>query len=186
MLAVGAALASLDHASAQSEAATAVRPKPAFDLGGGFATVRANASPGECGCFFMIGETAHASLIGRNHLATVVDFSMTHKANINGTNYSLTLQTYTIGERYQKIFGHKASPFAQVLFGVARSKTPYLLDNNKTSLAALFGAGLDMKISSRLGLRVIEANYLESEIPNSKQNIQNQLRITTGFVYQLR
>jgi hypothetical protein len=186
MLAVGVALANPDHASAQSEAATAVRPKPAFDFGGGFATVRANASPGECGCFFMTGETAHASLIGRNHLATVVDFSTTHKANVNGTNYSLTLATYTVGERYQKTFAQRASPFAQVLFGVARSKTPYLLDNNKTSLAALFGAGLDMKISSRLSLRLVEANYLESEIPNSKQNIQNQLRITTGVIYQIR
>jgi hypothetical protein len=183
---LGAALANSGHASAQSETATAVRPKLAFDLGGGFATVRANAYPGNCGCFFMTGETAHASLIGRNHLATVVDFGMTHKGNINGTNYSLTLSTYTVGERYQKMFAQRVSPFAQALFGIARSKTPYLLDNNKTSLAAIFGAGVDMRISSRFQLRLVEADYLANEIPNGKQNTQNQLRITTGVIYRIR
>jgi hypothetical protein len=187
MLALGALLASARDASAQSEvAATAVRPKYGFDIGGGFATIRANASPGACGCFFMMGESAHASLIGRNHLATVADFGMTHKGNINGTDYSLTLQTYTIGERYQKSFGDRAAPFAQALFGIARSKTPYLLDNNKTSIAVIFGVGLDMKLSSRFAVRLAEADYLLNEIPNGQQNSQNQLRITTGVVYRIR
>jgi len=186
MLALVPALANADRASAQSEAATAVRPRLAFDLGAGFATVRANASPGNCGCFFMTGENAHASLIGRRHFATVVDFGMDHKGNINGTNYSLTLTTYTVGERYQKRLGERAAPFAQALFGVARTRTPYLLDNSKTSLAVLFGAGLDLRLSSRFDLRLLEADYLANEIPNGHQNAQNQLRITTGVIYRLR
>jgi len=185
LMALGAAIAGPEDVSAQSEAAaTAVRPKVGLDIGVGFAVVRANASPGACGCFFMMGETAHASLTSRNNFATVADYGMTHKGYINGTSYSLTLSTFTIGERYQKRLAPRAAPFAQALFGIARSKTPYLLDNNKTSLAAIFGAGVDMRISSRFEVRLVEADYLLTEIPNGQQNSQNQLRITTGAVYR--
>jgi peptidoglycan-associated lipoprotein len=167
-------------------------PRPAvgfvqgFDAGVGFATVYTNASPGTCGCFFMYGVNARASVLESHHLATVLDVGITHKSNVNGNDYQLTLQTYTVGERYERGIGHGLSPFVEALAGLAHSNTNYQLDDNKTGFAALAGGGLDLKVTPKIDFRLVEADYLPNRIPNAANNWQNQLRLTAGVVFRFK
>jgi hypothetical protein len=84
--------------------------------------------------------------------------------------------TYTFGP--QVSWPRRVSPFAQALFGFG-----YFSGGGYTnrSLAANYGAGVDVKIKAKLSWRVIEADLVTTRLGGVSEH---STRISTGIVYR--
>jgi hypothetical protein len=88
--------------------------------------------------------------------------------------------SYLFGPRIN-FRGHgKATPFAQVLFGGARS-----IDNSPLNTFALTaGGGVDFKISEHFAIRPIQAEYLLTKFADGASNRQNNFRYSAGIIFR--
>ncbi len=77
--------------------------------------------------------------------------------------------------------GHgKMTPFAQVLFGGARS-----IDNSPlNSFAVTAGGGVEYKISEHFAIRPVQAEYLLTKFMDGATNRQNSFRYSAGIVFR--
>jgi outer membrane immunogenic protein len=128
--------------------------------------VHANAGPGQCGCFGLNGGGISGSWNFHGPWSAVVDFSAGYANNAPTAGSSLTLTSYLAGARYKLpqpwLEGkHKPEPFAQVLIG----------------------GGIDVPLSSRFAVRVIQIDYYLTNFTNSTNNHQNNLLVAAGFVF---
>jgi outer membrane immunogenic protein len=172
-------------AGAQSVAPPAVK---SVDLALGYSTIYANAPPsGQCGCFWMNGGSAQLAVGDPLGLGLVFDFGAATANNIGaGTGHDLTLATYLAGLRYIYWNRHRFTPYAQVLVGAAHAYTNYADDNGSTTVAFAAGGGVDLRFSRRFSWRIAQAEYLLTHVPNGADNLQNQLRLTSGIVLHFK
>jgi outer membrane immunogenic protein len=171
-------------ASAQSSR-TAIWPIT-YDLEGGISVVHANAGPGTCGCFYMFGGNAQF-VVNRRHggWGRVVDFATSSANNINSSTHNISLSTYMGGLRYNLRPRKGVFPFTEAMAGVGRTSTNFAIDDKSTALAYAAGGGVELNISRRFELRLIEADFLSTHVPNQVNDRQNQLRLTAGLVFHL-
>lgn len=90
--------------------------------------------------------------------------------------------TFTLPRR-----SHTVSFFAHGLVGEANGFNGTYPGNgapqtSSLSLAALVGGGMDIRLSHHLGLRLVQADYVRTQLPNSQTNVQNNLRLGAGIV----
>ena len=156
-----------------------------LEIEGGFTAIRANAAPGDCGCFYMYGGNAQVSMATHKGLSILLDYGRTSARNINGEDHNLTLSSYMGGVRYTPSLEKRWSPYGQVLVGSAHTSSNYAIDADVYRFAAAVGGGVNIGLSKRFDLRLAEVQYLLTRIPNSVNEIQNQLRLSTGVVYHL-
>ncbi len=153
-----------------------------------------NSPVGTCGCFTMEG-VAGDLYLGVKHFAgaglgVVADVGVEHTGNENGAGYGLTLTTLAFGPRVVLLPVHKLHPFAQVLVGFARGAQSEFPKNNAlvssaTSLALYTGGGADYSVNKRISVRLVQAEYLRTDLPNNSNNWQNNLRIGAGITLHL-
>lgn len=123
---------------------------------------------------------------------TVADISGAHIADINSTTVGLDLVTVALGPRYTWAPEHaRYSVFAQVLAGEAWATNGVFPNpggpaTTANSAAVKAGGGLNVSFTSHLVLRVLEADYLRTQLPNSSSNVQNSLQLCSGIVFRLR
>jgi len=158
-----------------------------LDLALGYTAILANAPPNNtCGCFWMQGGSAQAAVAIKRGLSGVADFGMTEATKVGeAPGYDITLSSYLLGPRYS-FHRNRYSPYAQVLAGAAHSSTNDATDNGSTAFAFSPGVGLDLNLKRYISLRVVEADYLLTRIPNGANNVESQLRLTTGIVLHLK
>ena len=130
------------------------------------------------------------------HLGLVGEFSGVHTASVPLSATGLTLLTYMAGTRLSMTLrsGHetgKITPFAQILFGgVHGSEGAFPKGSSLSSTANAFamsaGGGLQVGLKRMVSLRVIQAEYLYTRLPNSLDNYQNNYRIGASVVLRLR
>ena len=53
------------------------------------------------------------------------------------------------------------------------------------SLAIEAGGGVNLFLTKNLGVRLLEAEYVRTELPNTVSNTQNDMRLSFGFAYHL-
>jgi hypothetical protein len=113
-----------------------------------------------------------------------------HTSN-TGTGVPLNLVTTTFGPRYtwhaHRVAEHGVSIFAEGLIGETHgfgSVFPGLAgpSTNSLSFASEAGGGVDVEISRHFSVRLVEASWLRSQLPNSSLNVQNDLTLGAGFV----
>lgn len=121
-------------------------------------------------------------------------------ANIAGTNVGdaansgvgLTMVTTTFGPRYTwyRPAKHSLAIFGQGLIGEAHGFNSYfptaagsLTDYN--SFALQVGGGVDIGLSRHFAVRVIQADWLRTQFPNSTTNVQNSFRLAAGIVLRI-
>ena len=102
------------------------------------------------------------------------------------------IHTVMVGPRYSYRSKKRITPFAHTLFGVARTDenreaiigdTGFLSEShNTTSFAAVFGAGLDVKLNNSLALRAFQADYLVSRLGFFSE--KNNFRASFGIVFR--
>jgi hypothetical protein len=105
-----------------------------------------------------------------------------------------TVFTYLFGPRISYRRHERVTPFAQALFGGIHASDillsgcsactrPSLPAENSFAMTA--GGGLDVKLSHRIALRLIQAEYLMTnfeDLSTGKTAIQNDMRLSTGIV----
>lgn len=169
------------HAGAQA-LSTGTEPL-SVEIGGGYTSIHANAGPGQCGCFYMPGFDAQAGVYGSSRFSVLVDVGRTKRNNINGYGNNLTLSTYMAGAKYTVRRGRFLSPYGTALVGIGASQSNYALDSQTVNIAFAGGGGLNVRLTRHLDFRAAEAEYLVTHIPNSVNDRQNQLRLTSGLTY---
>jgi outer membrane immunogenic protein len=187
-----AALAAAAAASAQAQSAPAAVPPDAHraEIALDYSYLHTNAPPGGCGCFSMNGFTAQLGWpVDRKGISGVGELNIAHTANAAGTNTSFTLGSFGVGARYRIARGGWV-PFGEIMAGAIQATGGY----NKIgitspasaglSFAGIVGGGLDRRITTRLYIRLIEADYFATTFDNGSNNHQNNFRINAGLAWR--
>ncbi len=184
------AVAAVSACPAFAQSATANNVAPRADLALGYSYMHSNAPPGGCGCFNLNGgSAAFAWAIKPGSWAVVGDVVSGYAGGTSADGYGLTLSAFTVGVRYMPPVGHfSLHPFGQVLAGVAHSSGTLVQGSNSATsnpgaaFAGNLGGGLDLHVSRRFSIRLVEADYLLTTFDNGSNNHQNNLRISAGVV----
>src|SRR5579863_3893305 len=157
-----------------------------FDVGAGYTYVRTNAPPGDCGCFSMNGANGWLGYHLGHGVAIVGELAVQHAGNVANTGADLTLTSFLAGPRYTVHAFGRLQPFAEVLLGGAHASGALSPSNSglgsSNSFAAIAGGGLEVRLTERLALRAIEADYYYTRFNNGTNDRQNNLRIGAGLV----
>jgi outer membrane protein OmpA-like peptidoglycan-associated protein len=111
--------------------------------------------------------------------------------------YGLNQISYVGGPRYtfwrQKgvISGRAANFYGEALFGGMHAWDSYFDNNGKALTAAnswalQAGGGLNLPIARRFDVRVMEIDYILTKLPNNYDNMQTDVRFSTGLVFHTR
>ncbi len=148
------------------------------------------------GRFGMNGGRADVLFPLRRHFGLVGEFSGAHTNSVPGAGTGLTLVTYMAGPRFSMPLrrggeAHPIVPFAQLLLGGVHGSEGLFphgstMSNSANSFAMSAGGGLQVGMSRRLSLRLVQAEYLYTRLPNLFDNYQNSYRIGAGLVLRLR
>ena len=87
-------------ASAQAQSAWSHGELPRADVAVEYSYIRANATPGQCGCFNLNGGSAEAAVRAYRGISAVIDLTGDHAGTTSVARQSLTLLTYTGGLRF--------------------------------------------------------------------------------------
>ncbi|MGC2160912.1 MAG: hypothetical protein WA634_03290 [Silvibacterium sp.] len=154
-----------------------------------YSYLRANQSPGQCGCFSMNGGNAEIAFHNYRWFSTVADVSGARTGSIDNGSEGLSLISYTAGPRFTYPIRHRYAPFAQALFGGVHGFDSYFPVASGSTGAAngfamLAGGGLDLRVKSYMTIRAMQADYFLMHLPNGVNNRQNNLRLSAGIVFR--
>jgi outer membrane immunogenic protein len=159
------------------------------DAAAAYHWVRANAGPGQCGCFGMNGGGLSGSWNFRGSWSAVVDISAENTSSAPPVNNSLTLVSYLAGVRY-KIpqpwleGNHKPQPFAQIILGAAHAGGGVAgVADGSYRFATRIGGGIDFPLSAHFAVRIIQIDYYLTTFTNASNDHQNNLLVGAGIVY---
>ena len=109
----------------------------------------------------------------------------------------LDLVTVVFGPRYTLDLHGRASMFTEGLVGEAHgfhsvfaygSGSVNNPDNGTTDSSTSFtlqaGGGFDLRLTGHLSARVVQADYLRTQLPNGAGNLQNNFRVSAGFIFR--
>ncbi len=148
---------------------------------------RTNGVVGGCGCFWLNGGKAENSAAFSHGISIVSELAGQHGSHINSTLNSLSFVSYLFGPRYSFRSRSRLVPFAQFLVGGVHGfdalfPSPGSSIPNPTAFAFAAGGGLNTNLSHRVGIRIVQADYFQTHLPNDTNNLQNHLRISAGIV----
>jgi hypothetical protein len=151
--------------------------------------VRTNAPVGECGCFDLNGGGLSGSWNLRPRWAAVAELSSGGASHALSTGQSLTLTSFLAGARYRLpqpwLRGpHSPRPFAQILLGAAHAGGGIAASADATyAFATRMGGGIDLPVSSRFAVRILQVDYYLTHFVNSTNDHQNNLLLGAGIVF---
>jgi hypothetical protein len=120
----------------------------------------------------------------------------TQTDNAAGSRVGLSLLTATFGPRYT--FYHPMGAertrslaiFGQGLLGQAWGFNGYFPTasggiTSDNSLALQVGGGVDLGFTRHIGIRLFQADWVRTQLPNGTTDVQNTLRLGAGIVFRL-
>lgn len=174
------------------------RMPPSIDLAVTYAPERTQLAPGNCGCFWLQGGGADAGLMLWRGFGIAASLTGDHISNY-APGFDLNKVAYMGGPRctytgwtrehgsvkrlHVQIFGQGLFGDVHAFDGAFPSSTG--LRATADSFAIQTGGGIGVLFSRRLGVRLLEADYIRTELPNSYSNTQNDLRLAVGLSYHL-
>ena len=168
-------------AGARAQAA----PAKSWELGAGYDFVHTNAPPSGCGCFSMNGGTASVAWRVRPAFDVAGEFNGTNNGNIRATGRSLVLLTYLAGPRYRYVAkSARVVPYGQVLVGGAHASGGLYASGTANSFAMAIGGGLDVAVRPRVAVKLVQAEYLMTLLPNGVNDRQNNVAVSAGVVFR--
>ena len=99
--------------------------------------------------------------------------------------------TYNIGHITPTVWNRKGSIFVEAKGGYTFAtagqypSTLGVLTSNASSLDLEGGGGVNFHIYHRFDLRLIEGDFVRTQLPNGGTNVQNSFRIATGINFHL-
>jgi hypothetical protein len=115
-----------------------------------------------------------------------------HAQNANNAGVGLDIVTATFGPRYRwSPAHHRYSLFGHALLGEANGFNGIFpgagaASDSANSLALQLGGGLDLPVKHRLLLRVFEADWLRTQLPNADTGVQNNIGLAAGVVIRFQ
>lgn len=178
-------LPSLLHAQ---QSAIYGKDTPRFDVSVGYERIQANAPPGICNCFGANGGYLDFNVWLKPLFGVVGQFTGAQQSNISSLGQNLTLTTFMGGPRFMFPI-HRVVPYGEFLLGAAHGSNSYFpigntYETSASSFAYAPGGGVNFDISRRISVRLVEAHYLHTSLPNGTTNHQNQLQIGAGIVFR--
>ena len=141
--------------------------------------------------FWLTGGSAELNASLSHGFGLTASITGLHTGNSGGgVPVNLIIETFGPSYSLQSRRGkHPATFFVHGLLGEAngfngvypKSTGP---DTSANGLAAKVGGGLDLKISHHVSVRLFEANWLRTQLPNSTTNVQNDLELGAGIVFR--
>lgn len=125
-------------------------------------------------------------------LGAEADICGLHAQNANNAGAGLDLVTATFGPRYTwSPEHHRFAVFGHALAGEANGfhsvfPTVGATSGSADSLALQVGGGVDLRVRRQISVRVLEADWLRTQLPNADTNVQNSLHLGTGAVVRFR
>ncbi len=157
------------------------------DIFAGYSYVRANPSvTTTLPSFNMNGGEASMAYNANSWLSGVFDFAgyrTSRLITMESVDFRGNMWTYLFGPRVSYRHLGRFTPFAQTLFGVAHATSDAYLEGNQTDFAMTAGVGFDFRLSRRLSLRPVQADYL---LTHFKEFDQFQLPSSRGTQDNLR
>lgn len=136
------------------------------------------------------GYTSSIAFYWSDRFGWVGDVGVYRQNSIAGSGLSLGLSTYQVGPRVRLHYNSRVTTFAELLLGVGhaggtlytRPLGPGLapLRANNTALQTV-GGGVDLKLTPRIKIRLIQAEYLHSNFVNGYGKTQDNFRFSTGI-----
>jgi outer membrane immunogenic protein len=186
ILALSTGLSTPSHAHAQTIFGTEPGQVPALETSLGYTFVHANAPPGQCGCFSASGGFGSIVVNMPRGLSIVADLNAIHANNIDGTTQSLTVFNYLFGPRYSlRTLSKRFTPYAQALGGRSEEFSSYAAVGSLQGPAFSLGGGVTTTLKPHLGWTIVEADWIQSRLPNAQNNLQNDIRVSTALTFRL-
>jgi outer membrane immunogenic protein len=114
-------------------------------------------------------------------LGVVGDFGGYHWTNSGG---NANVVTYLFGPKLSYHRG-PVTPFVQALFGGAHeSGNSFNASVSEDAFATAVGGGVDWNATPRIGIRVIQVEYLLTKFNDGFNNRQNNARVSAGVVFR--
>jgi hypothetical protein len=164
-----------------------------FDLFAGYSYARANPNGPTLPSFNMNGGEAQLVYNVNSSLSAVADFAgyrTSRLTSLEPKDFRGSMYTYLFGPRISYRHSGRFTPFGQTLFGVAQALSNTYLNGSQTDFAMTVGGGFDFRLSRRISVRPIQADYLLTHFNefqtfqlNTSNSTQNNLRLSTGVVF---
>jgi len=197
VLLVGACLLAGATSWAQQSQKPVAPDTVSTDLAVTFAVERSQAVSSQ-GSFWFKGGGADAAITFKSGMGIAASLTGDHASNIT-PGVDANKITYLAGPRYTWTAwqGHvtaadnrRLQVFGQALFGGTHSFNSYYpalpaATSSANSLAIQAGGGLNLYLTRNLGLRLLEADYVRTALPNTASNLQNDMRLSVGLTYHI-
>ena len=195
LLLVSACMLAGTIAWAQQTPRSAKQSAAFTDVAATFSLEHAELVPGVC-CFWMQGGGADAAVTFWKRFGIAASLTGEHIANyIPGLDVNkiglLAGPRYTY-TAWANQSGATATPrfqvFGEGLFGGVHAfngafPTGSIINSNAGSYALQTGGGLNVLFFKNYSVRMLEADYVRTALPNGASNIQNDLRLSFGVSY---
>lgn len=161
------------------------------DLAATYTTERGQVTPADSGSFWFQGASLNGAITFYRGFGLAMDLTGLHASHI-APGVGLNEIDFMVGPRYTYRLGLKSKYesriFGEALLGGARGTSSVFpratgLDSKAASVAYQVGGGLDISITKHIAIRAIEADYVESYLPNNGGNTQSRIRLGFGVTY---
>lgn len=165
-------------------------PHDRLDIAVMYSAARSNQNTD--GSFWLQGGSTQADARVWRNVSAVADVTGSHVGNINSSRVALNLLTAAFGPRVA--FSSPSARFAvygQGLLGYAKGFNGVFpaasgAADSANGLALLAGGGANLNVSPRLAVRLVEVDWLRTQLPNGTTDVENNLRLGFGVVLRLR
>jgi hypothetical protein len=98
--------------------------------------------------------------------------------------------TYVARAGHAPAADRKVQLFGQGLFGGVHAFDAVFPSNssvksNALSFALQAGGGLNLMLTKSIGIRLVEAEFVRTTLPNGGSNVQNDLRLAAGTTWHI-
>lgn len=137
--------------------------------------------------FWLQGGAIELGVDAWKGLGVAVNVTGSHANSIGTSGVPISLVTTTFGLRYRWHAGHRWSLYGEGLVGEANGfdslfpVTGGAVDS-ANGLATQVGGGIDIAFRRRFAVRVLDASWVRTTLPNATDNVQNTLHLGGGIV----
>jgi hypothetical protein len=174
------------------------KPTPAeIDVAITYVAERAKIVSIDCGCFWLQGGGMNAAVTFHHGLGVAANLTGGHASNV-ASGVDLDKVSFMMGPRYTypfkswlgrgfgrqeggRIFGeglvggvHSFNTVVPASAGVAGAASSFVFQ---------VGGGMDLPLRKGIGIRLFEADYVRSTLPNAGNSTQNDLRLAAGISF---
>ncbi|MGA9667565.1 MAG: hypothetical protein WBQ94_00065 [Terracidiphilus sp.] len=184
-------------AGAQQRSFATNPPSVSADVAVTFTLERADVVPTQC-CFWLKGGAADAAFTFWKGIGVAASVSGDQVSNY-APGYDVNKIAILVGPRYTRSlwadsardgYRNRFQVYGDGLFGEVHAfdgtfPSGSVFKSTAGSVALQTGGGVNMLLSRNFGIRVIEADYIRTLLPNGSANVQNDMRLAFGMTYHL-